>query len=108
MENDQEVQKAAAQFSSLNVNAVEFIPSFGMPKDCSTTIEDPPPPPKPVIDAPENNGTGKLLSDNFHDFLSHIRKKERKKVATSKVSFHFSCFFLFIHILCCYVCDPFF
>lgn len=89
MENDQEVQKAAAQFSSLNVNAVEFIPSFGMPKDISTTIEDPPPPPKPVIDAPENNGTGKFLSDNFHEFKSHRKKKScHIKSLISRLSLH--------------------
>lgn len=101
MENDQEVQKAAAQFSSLNVNAVEFIPSFGMPKDVSTTIEDPPPPPKPVIDAPENNGTGKLLSDSFHDFKSH-----RKKKSCHIKSLISLLLLLSLHILC-YVCDPF-
>lgn len=58
MENDQQVQKATAQFSSLNVNAVEFVPSFV--KEVTKTVEDPPPPPKPVIETTENNGTGEF------------------------------------------------
>lgn len=65
MENDQEVTKTALQFSSLNVNAVEFVPSFACPKEVSKTIEDPPPPPKPVIELPENNGTGEFLSEKI-------------------------------------------
>lgn len=61
MENEPEVTKTISQFSSLNVNAVEFVPSFV--NVVSKTIEDPPPPPKPVIETPENNGTGKFLSE---------------------------------------------
>ncbi|XP_070492511.1 eukaryotic peptide chain release factor GTP-binding subunit ERF3A isoform X2 [Chironomus tepperi] len=59
MENDQEIHKIGSQFSTLNVNAVEFVPSFvvSAPKDIETSIEDPPPSvqSKPV-ETPENNG----------------------------------------------------
>ncbi|KAG5675326.1 hypothetical protein PVAND_005237 [Polypedilum vanderplanki] len=61
MENDQEIHKIGSQFSTLNVNAVEFVPSFVVShqpqKDIENSIEDPPPtaPSKP-IETPENNG----------------------------------------------------
>ena len=62
MENDQDIHKIGSQFSTLNVNAVEFVPSFvvSAPKDIESSIEDPPPSvqSKPV-EAPENNGNGK-------------------------------------------------
>jgi hypothetical protein len=54
MGDDQELQKTTSQFSTLNVNAVEFVPSFA-----SKTIDDPPPA-KPIIETPENNGNGKI------------------------------------------------
>lgn len=63
MENDQEStevgSKLPTQFSSLNVNAVEFVPSFVISK----TVEDPPPvsAPKSAAETPENNGNGKAL-----------------------------------------------
>jgi Ataxin-2 C-terminal region len=60
MGDDQELTKASSQFSTLNVNALEFVPSFACPK----TIDDPPPG-KPVIETPENNGNGKLPIDYF-------------------------------------------
>lgn len=64
MENDQEIHKIGSQFSTLNVNAVEFVPSFTVApsqKDIEEpSIEDPPPSiqSKPV-ETPENNGNGK-------------------------------------------------
>jgi hypothetical protein len=66
MENDQDIHKVGSQFSTLNVNAVEFVPSFGMSppqpqKDIETGDTDEPPPPvaptKP-IETTENNGNG--------------------------------------------------
>lgn len=66
MENDQDIHTVGSQFSTLNVNAVEFVPNFGpcpsfasQVKDVDniTTDEDPPPV-KPIVETPENNGNG--------------------------------------------------
>jgi hypothetical protein len=38
-ENDSELNAALNTFSTLNVNAVEFIPSFAAPKDASAVEE---------------------------------------------------------------------
>lgn len=56
MENDQEINETANKIFTLNVNAVEFVPSF------AKTIEDPPPvaAPKAPAETPENNGNGKM------------------------------------------------
>lgn len=61
MENDQEIHKIGSQFSTLNVNAVEFVPSFAV-KEIEKTIEEPPPSvvqTRPV-ETQESNGNGKL------------------------------------------------
>ena len=64
MESDQEIHST---FSTLNVNAVEFVPSFGpsfatpTAKDPDTTIEDEIP--KPQVEMPENNGNGESEGD---------------------------------------------
>lgn len=56
MESEQEIHST---FSTLNVNAVEFVPNFGAPpvKDPETMIEENA---KPPVETPENNGNGKL------------------------------------------------
>jgi len=61
MENDQEIHKIGSQFSTLNVNAVEFVPSFvTTTKDIDSSIEDPPPSVQTMpVETPENNGNGK-------------------------------------------------
>lgn len=60
MENDQEIHKIGSQFSTLNVNAVEFVPSFVV-KEIEKSIEEPPPTTvqsRPV-ETQENNGNSK-------------------------------------------------
>jgi hypothetical protein len=62
MENDQDINDTAFKLSTLNVNAVEFVPSFGITA-VSKTIEDDPPPveaPKATVETPENNGNGEI------------------------------------------------
>jgi hypothetical protein len=62
MENDQEVCKVNSQFSTLNVNAVEFVPSFVVSTPKELALEESPPPPvtKSAFDEPpEKNGNGK-------------------------------------------------
>lgn len=58
MENDQDVNDTAIKISTLNVNAVEFVPSFVT--TVSKSIDDPPPvaAPKANAETPENNGNG--------------------------------------------------
>lgn len=59
MENDQEIHKIGSQFSTLNVNAVEFVPSFApsAPKDIEKSIEEPPPAVQSrPVETQENNG----------------------------------------------------
>lgn len=60
MENDQEIHKIGSQFSTLNVNAVEFVPSFvSAAKEIEKTIEEPPPTMQSrPIETQENNGNG--------------------------------------------------
>lgn len=55
MESEQEIHST---FSTLNVNAVEFVPNFGAPpvKDPETMIEENA---KPAVETTENNGNGK-------------------------------------------------
>lgn len=77
MENDQEIHKIGSQFSTLNVNAVEFVPSFAV-KEIDRTIEDPPPTPTPAVETPENNGNGRLLIYNRF-LIAKWRNTGRKK-----------------------------
>lgn len=59
MEDDQDVNETSIKISTLNVNAVEFVPSFG---SFTKTIDDDEPPvsePKSTEETPENNGNGK-------------------------------------------------
>lgn len=62
MESEQD--SIHSTFSTLNVNAVEFVPNFGAPpvKDPETMIEENA---KPPIETPENNGNGKTHIDVF-------------------------------------------
>lgn len=75
MESEQEIHST---FSTLNVNAVEFVPNFGAPpvKDPETMIEENA---KPTVETPENNGNGKSYAQTVHVFVNE------EKVATSNV-----------------------
>jgi hypothetical protein len=76
MESEQELHST---FSTLNVNAVEFVPSFGgaVVKDPESASEEPQ---KAVVETPENNGNGEFCGDLLEfDFASG------KKIATSNV-----------------------
>jgi Ataxin-2 C-terminal region len=60
MESEQEIHST---FSKLNVNAVEFVPSFG-----TVAVKEADPAPeeesaKPVMETPENNGNGELYAN---------------------------------------------
>lgn len=59
MESEQEI---VSPFSTLNVNAVEFVPSFG-----AVAVKEPEPAPeesaKPVMETPENNGNGESCTN---------------------------------------------
>jgi Ataxin-2 C-terminal region len=76
MENDQDIHKIGSQFSTLNVNAVEFVPSFCVSSTKDIPNEDPPPAPRPVIETPENNGNGKKLFVSLCNAHSIIKKKK--------------------------------
>jgi Ataxin-2 C-terminal region len=82
MESDQ----LNSSFSTLNVNAVEFVPSFG-PTFASTTATSPDTiseeNAKPVVVTPENNGNGEWLRKTNHlmvlkeENFCHIKCRER-------------------------------
>lgn len=63
MESDSDIQST---FSTLNVNAVEFVPSFG-PSFAATTAQDPETAieesAKPVVEMTENNGNGESYAN---------------------------------------------
>lgn len=74
MESEQEIHST---FSTLNVNAVEFVPNFGAPpvKDPETMNEENA---KPAVETPENNGNGKSDAQTIGDVFVN-----EEKVATS-------------------------
>lgn len=75
MESDSDLQSS---FSTLNVNAVEFVPNFGPPSVGSTTADESETTSddsaKPVIETPENNGNGK----SYAKLQSDVSSKEKK------------------------------
>lgn len=77
MESDSDIQST---FSTLNVNAVEFVPSFGAPsfaaQESETTIEDSA---KPVVEMTENNGNGKFYA-NVIDVFERRKFLPHRKV----------------------------
>lgn len=81
MESDSDLQSS---FSTLNVNAVEFVPNFGPPSAGSTNADDPETTPeegsKPVIETTENNGNGK----SYAKLQSDVAFEEKKNFATSE------------------------
>lgn len=76
MESDSEIQT----FSKLNVNAVEFVPSFG-PTFAATAAQEPETTneesAKPVVEMTENNGNGESYAKIIDVF-------EKEKFATSE------------------------
>lgn len=86
MENDQDVNETSIKISTLNVNAVEFVPSFVITK----TIEDPPPVSavKATAETPENNGNGEFLVAIIQQFTFSSRDRNvRKKKLPHQKSF---------------------
>lgn len=76
-----ESEDLPSSFSTLNVNAIEFIPNFGAPaaptaKEPETKVDDGA---KPVAEVPENNGNGESYANYFDVFkrrkFCHIERR---------------------------------
>lgn len=81
MESDSDLQSS---FSTLNVNAVEFVPNFGPPSAGNTSSDEVETTPnesaKTVIETSENNGNGKSYAKHQSD----VSSEEKKIFATSE------------------------